>query len=243
MIYTKAQKDVLRYALSELVELLKSPTSADRDADPAHADHMVEVAQQLINDLPAAQTRAAHAMACLEAIHLHDARLCDAANDGKGARSPTGDDYNDVFALAMTGRDGLRSPPPIPSVATAYSSEQDPLKTLMFVRHDRASVCSVGLLSVRTSLEDHGATMAALVGSTTDWVKSTDAGKHTWIGSCEDLNIGDLASSSAFTDPVFLEALRKRGIHFVDCVLGDGDFAFSYDKVLVDANAVAVAPL
>lgn len=55
MIYNQEQRIVVRYALEMLIELLKSPTSADRDADPLAADRMIDVAQGLLDGIPKAQ--------------------------------------------------------------------------------------------------------------------------------------------------------------------------------------------
>lgn len=41
-------REVMAYALETLVDLLKSPTSADRDADPAEADRKVSIATELL---------------------------------------------------------------------------------------------------------------------------------------------------------------------------------------------------
>lgn len=46
------RRDVTRYALESLVELLSSPESADRAADAAQADRHIEVAKELLKLVP-----------------------------------------------------------------------------------------------------------------------------------------------------------------------------------------------
>lgn len=46
------RRDVTRYALESLVELLSSPESADRAADAAQADRHIEVAKELLKLIP-----------------------------------------------------------------------------------------------------------------------------------------------------------------------------------------------
>lgn len=50
-IMDNKQKKVLLYALENLIELLESPTSADRDADPDAADDMIQTAKLLIGSI------------------------------------------------------------------------------------------------------------------------------------------------------------------------------------------------
>lgn len=80
---------------------------------------------------------------------------------------------------------------------------------------------------------------AALTAATTNWINTTEEGRNLWSYSCEDLNIGDLASSSAFQDEAFLAALRERGVEYVDCFVGGCDDATPYDEVLVNKQEVA----
>ena len=97
MVYNQEQAAVVRYALSELVELLKSPTSADRDADAAKADRTIEVAKQLLDGMnESASTASAdrELQAALESLvpHvLHYASMQhasgDAARDAANART------------------------------------------------------------------------------------------------------------------------------------------------------------
>lgn len=51
MTKNRDQRAVTLYALKNLVEMLKDPNSADRDADPAEADRQIEVAEQVIGDI------------------------------------------------------------------------------------------------------------------------------------------------------------------------------------------------
>lgn len=101
LIYNQEQTTVLQYALSELIELLKSPTSADRDADPALADRQIEVATHLLANMQQSQDSLKQAVSSLQAIKRYDSVVDDEANDGANARAPDGSDYNEVFDHAM----------------------------------------------------------------------------------------------------------------------------------------------
>lgn len=101
MIYNREQTIVLQYALSELIELLKSPTSADRDADPAQADRQIEIATHLLASMQQSQDSLRRVASSLHAIKRYCSALDDDANDGANARSPDGSDYNEVFDHAM----------------------------------------------------------------------------------------------------------------------------------------------
>lgn len=102
MIYTEPQLSVLRHALQMLIELLKSPTSADRDADPNQADRDVGIATQILANLEADQAALQKAQESLVAIRRYDDVIDDIANGSMNARAPDGDDYNEIFGFAMT---------------------------------------------------------------------------------------------------------------------------------------------
>lgn len=127
------------------------------------------------------------------------------------------------------------------AAATAASGEDDAQKVarravLTFLRHEKDTVSTVGLLMVDTSLATDIDVRSALIAATTEWVSKTRAGRALWNRTGEDLNIGDLAASDAFIDAEFLAALRQRGVGFVDCLVSDTADAIAYDKVLVDAD-------
>lgn len=108
--------------------------------------------------------------------------------------------------------------------------------TLVFLRQDDRAGSMVGLLHVGTTLETDQEVKAALKAATTHWVITTEHGRSLWRYSCEDLNIGDLASSRAFQDATFLAALRERGVEYRSCFVGVCSDALSYDEVLVEEN-------
>jgi hypothetical protein len=110
--------------------------------------------------------------------------------------------------------------------------------TLVFLRYEDAEVSTMGILNLRTLLETDAEVKETLTAATTHWVNTTQAGRSLWNYSCADLNIGDLASSSAFQDEAFLAALRDRGVEYVDCFVGDCDDAIAYDEVLVNEEEV-----
>ncbi len=93
---------MLTNALELHIELLSSPTSADRDANPEQADLEVQLAKQLLVQLPNIVLEQRLAIANLQAIRQYDCVLDDVANGGDGARPPEGDDYNAIFQLAET---------------------------------------------------------------------------------------------------------------------------------------------
>lgn len=126
--------------------------------------------------------------------------------------------------------------------ATVATASQERGAMLVFLRQERAQVTTVGVLSVKTTLPSDVEAKEALIAATTEWVSKTEAGRKLWTYSSEDLNIGDLASSGAFSDETFLAALRKRGVEFAACMVGDTQDAISYDQVLVDVAQLEVEP-
>lgn len=100
--YTQDELGVITYALSELVALLESPTSSDRDADSDQADRDLETAKRLLAGLHEREEALKAAFASLAAISMHDDVLNDDNNNGREARAPDGDDYNQIFGHAMT---------------------------------------------------------------------------------------------------------------------------------------------
>lgn len=119
------------------------------------------------------------------------------------------------------------------------STTQD-LRTamLVFLRYENAEVSTVGVLLLRTAIEQDAEVKQALMAATTHWVNTTEDGRRIWRYSCCDLNIGDLACSSAFQSPAFLAALQERGVEYLDCIVGDTTDALAYDAVLVNEAQV-----
>jgi hypothetical protein len=116
----------------------------------------------------------------------------------------------------------------IPDVTAMHNTK------LVFVRYEGGEVCNMGILSLKTSLNSNDEVKAALVSATTHWVNTTKEGRELWDDSCEDLNIGDLDSGSAFKSAEFIQALKERGVEYVDCSLMSCDEALSFDEVLVN---------
>jgi len=108
-------------------------------------------------------------------------------------------------------------------------------RSLVFVRHEDGRVTTIGVLNVNSRLDENEC-KDALKAATTHWVTTTEDGKRLWTYSGGDLNIGDLASSSAFDDEEFLAALSERGVEFVDCRVNGCEEAFSFDEVLAKAG-------
>jgi len=72
--------------------------------------------------------------------------------------------------------------------------------------------------------------LSALEDSITEWVKATQEGHSLWLASCQDLNIGDLASHG--TDGLG-PYLRKNGILDIAFLyLGGMDVVIPFDRVL-----------
>lgn len=109
---------------------------------------------------------------------------------------------------------------------------------LVFLRYERAEVSTVGVLLLRTAIEQDAQVKEALKAATTHWVNTTEDGRRLWNYSCCDLNIGDLASSSAFQSHAFLAALQERGVEYLDCIVGDTTEALAYDEMLVNEAQV-----
>lgn len=110
--------------------------------------------------------------------------------------------------------------------------------TLVYVRHEDGQVTTIGILKVRTTHKTEFLTRQALRKAVTQWVNTTAQGRSLWEYSCEDLNLGDLASSSAFQDEQFLQVLLANGIEYIECFVDDCDAAGNYDEVLVDETSL-----
>lgn len=113
-------------------------------------------------------------------------------------------------------------------------------RTLTFVRQEDGRITTLGILQLNSHL-DEAECLEAIKAATTQWINETESGKQLWSYSCKDLNIGDLASGAAFEDPVFQDALKARGVEFVDCTLGDCDDAICFDEVLVKEDELVTA--
>jgi len=75
----------------------------------------------------------------------------------------------------------------------------------------------------------------ALIAAITEWVKTTETGRAEWAGSCQDFNVGDLAS--CYDDPDLLKLLAERGIRNLKieiCSAVGQSQNWTYDQVLVD---------
>lgn len=138
--------------------------------------------------------------------------------------------------LEMQDLSAEAEPDPISSQPEEKNLVRDTM--LLFLRQERAKVTTVSILNLKTILPTDAHVKTALISATTEWVRKTEEGRKLWGYSGEDLNIGDLASSGAFGDAVFLTALRQRGVEYVSCMVGGTEDAIAYDQVLVDTSAL-----
>jgi len=76
--------------------------------------------------------------------------------------------------------------------------------------------------------------LEALVRSVSDWVQSTAPGREVWRASCEDLNIGDLASYGIDGLTPFLNKNGLLDMAFL--YVGGVEQAIPYDRVLARAH-------
>ena len=73
----------------------------------------------------------------------------------------------------------------------------------------------------------------------TDWINNTKQGKDAWIYSCDDFNIGDLASHT--TNDYLIAAFKKEGIS--DFTIKDeypksNTDIWHFDTILIDINSL-----
>lgn len=120
---------------------------------------------------------------------------------------------------------------------------------LFFSRVDRGVLACATVAIVHSEYPDPDAMLKHLRKAVTDWVRETEEGKKTWIYSCEDLNIGDIAGH---IDGFFFVGPDKpknpRPAHSIDSYLQQNGFQsieliqidtcsmVSYDHVLVDTS-------
>lgn len=84
-----------------------------------------------------------------------------------------------------------------------------------------------------------GQILQPLTAAITQWINETKAGKDAWRDSCEDFNVGDLAT--CLEDAELKARLKARGVHELEIRLimdGDQQEGWIYDTVLVDRSAL-----
>jgi hypothetical protein len=113
-------------------------------------------------------------------------------------------------------------------------------RNLPFVRHEGLGVSTVAMLRTRSRLQSGEEIVDAIVRAMTVWVGSTEAGRRAWSGTCQDLNVGDLLVEGYLQDEELKTLMLAQGVVVEEGLIADCEEAFSYDKVLVDANDDAV---
>lgn len=109
-----------------------------------------------------------------------------------------------------------------------------------FVRHEGLGVSTVAMLRTRSRLQSGVGIVDAIVKAMTVWVGSTERGRRAWSGTCQDLNVGDLLVAGYLQDTELKRLLEEQGVVVEEGVIADCEEAFSYDRVLVDADDEAV---
>ena len=83
-----------------------------------------------------------------------------------------------------------------------------------------------------------------ITAAVTDWIIHTEEGHAAWTGSCEDMNIADLAQH--LDDPYLADEMSKRGIDHLSIDIQGGtqtewQCTWTFDTHLFDAAAVEEA--
>lgn len=110
-----------------------------------------------------------------------------------------------------------------------------------FVRQEGMTASTVAMLTVWSPLEGPQEIVNAIKKALTRWVGTSERGKKAWIGTCEDLNVGDLLGEGYCQDNELRKILREEGVVIAEGVIADPEEAWNYDAVLVDAGDEAVA--
>lgn len=148
-------------------------------------------------------------------------------------------DWADVYTLTGYQVEG-ESETPADSVASDTPAADLPgwhPCSISFARHEGANVTTTAYVELLTldPLSDEDA-LASLIDAVTVWVAETDEGKESWLGSGEDINIGDLLGEGRFSDPGLVARMERRGLRFVCGDSADADHRFPFDTVLADRD-------
>lgn len=93
-------------------------------------------------------------------------------------------------------------------------------------------------LTISTELDiSHEQALEALIAAITDWINETQDGKDVFHASSGDLNIGDMASYSAF-DETLQPFLQRHGIAAAVLVEAPDTYQVEYDRHLFNYNAL-----
>jgi hypothetical protein len=105
----------------------------------------------------------------------------------------------------------------------------------VFSRIDGFRLDAAMVVEIVSNLRTASEVLAAFQAGVTSWVDTTREGRRCWIGSSEDLNIGDLSGYEG--DPDLKQALEIVGIAGWRCVTSlSVDNHVDYDKHLVDES-------
>lgn len=126
------------------------------------------------------------------------------------------------------------------SVEAAQAIKNSPSNrttSLTFARREDGSITTLGILDLRTTLEDDEEVFEALTAAITQWIRTTEEGRQAWAYSSNDFNIGDLVGGDHHKNPDLKRLLAERGIEIADVTVADSDGdALDYDTVLVNQN-------
>lgn len=116
------------------------------------------------------------------------------------------------------------------------------MRRIMFVLfRDGESTCAIVTVdSVSPAIHNADSAFDAIRRAVTGWVADTSDGRSVWIDSCEDMNIGDLASAGI---PASLRKyLRAEGIRNLEIDIPDTGGVdacnYTFDSHLVDESRI-----
>lgn len=133
------------------------------------------------------------------------------------------------------------SQPALTSADTA-TGQDAPAITLLFTRASGLDIDALAILTLKTHLDSQDKILAALKTAVSEWARDVPAGATLFAYAGSDINIGDLDSHAALSDPDLQGLLARQGIHEAKLEPCRPDCCFAFDTPLFDSEAAEDPP-
>ncbi|MGR5448545.1 hypothetical protein ACP3V3_01930 [Vibrio sp. PNB22_3_1] len=108
---------------------------------------------------------------------------------------------------------------------------------ILFTRHEKCQLSTYGILEISHDQNSNSNVLIEkLKSAVTKWIKETPQGKIAWNHSCNDLNVGDLASYE--NEPTLAPYLKEQGIQLKFLSMNDDANHFDFDLVLANYEEI-----